>query len=124
MTMAPASYWTIVNPKGKWQIWDGWGASLAWWANAFGGGPKADELADILFTRKRVKYVGYDPSGFAQVAGNDGKVERWATTDTGNSKGERYHYHADDTKLQNGKKFWAWFPPNSVQTFEIENVSL
>jgi galactan endo-1,6-beta-galactosidase len=58
MVMAHASYWTIVNPKGKRQIWDGWGASLAWWANAFGGGRKADALADILFTRKRVKYDG------------------------------------------------------------------
>jgi hypothetical protein len=29
-TTAHASYWTTVNPKGKWQIWEGWGASLAW----------------------------------------------------------------------------------------------
>jgi galactan endo-1,6-beta-galactosidase len=99
--------------------------------------PGKDENTVVAYDQKRHKlvivtaswaengqYVGYDLSGFTQVAGNDGKVARWATTDTGNSNGERYQYHADDTKLQNGKKFWAWFPPNSVQTFEIENVTL
>jgi galactan endo-1,6-beta-galactosidase len=85
-----------------------------------------DERKLVIVTAswaKKGQYVGYDLSGFARVDGNKGVVRRWATTHTGEPKGERYQHHASDTKLQNGKKFWAWFPPNSVQTFEIDNVT-
>jgi galactan endo-1,6-beta-galactosidase len=71
------------------------------------------------------QYIGYDLSKFTRVAGDNGVGRRWATTDTGNANGgERYQYHASDTILRNGQRFWAWFPPNSVQTFEIDNVTL
>jgi galactan endo-1,6-beta-galactosidase len=98
--------------------------------------PGKDENTVVAYDKKKRKlvivtaswaksgqYVGYDLSRFAKAEGDKGVVRRWATTDTGNPKGERYRYHADDTKLRDGKKFWAWFPPNSVQTFEIENVT-
>jgi galactan endo-1,6-beta-galactosidase len=38
-----------VNPSADWGIWQGWGCSLAWWANVFGS---RDDIADILFTTK------------------------------------------------------------------------
>lgn len=42
-----------VNPSREWGAWEGWGTSLAWWANAFGD---RDDLADLMFTTKAVKY--------------------------------------------------------------------
>ncbi|MFL6073091.1 MAG: hypothetical protein ACJ73S_06795, partial [Mycobacteriales bacterium] len=35
--------------------WEGWGASLSWWAGAFGDD---DTLADLFFTRGDVPYGG------------------------------------------------------------------
>ncbi|GAA3458214.1 hypothetical protein ACFFSW_03165 [Saccharothrix longispora] len=35
--------------------WEGWGTSLAWWANAFGD---RDDFADLFFTTKSVTYDG------------------------------------------------------------------
>jgi len=37
---------------------EGWGTSLCWWANAFGDGPHADTIADLLFTTSTVQYNG------------------------------------------------------------------
>ena len=46
---ARADYTTTVNPAVTWGTWQGWGCSLAWWANVFG---TRDDLADIVFTTK------------------------------------------------------------------------
>ncbi|MFI0780300.1 glycoside hydrolase [Streptomyces sp. NPDC021212] len=35
--------------------WEGWGTSLAWWANLFGG---RDDFADIFFTTRNTAYAG------------------------------------------------------------------
>jgi len=42
-----ADYTTVVNPQTTWGTWEGWGASLCWWANVFGN---RNDLADIVFT--------------------------------------------------------------------------
>ena len=42
-----ADYTTTLNPTTHWGTWEGWGCSLAWWANSFGN---RDDLADIVFT--------------------------------------------------------------------------
>ncbi|HEY6228341.1 MAG TPA: glycoside hydrolase, partial [Verrucomicrobiae bacterium] len=42
-----ADYTTIVNPSTTWGTWEGWGASLCWWANVFG---YRDDMADVVFT--------------------------------------------------------------------------
>src|SRR3954468_11723613 len=44
-----------VNPATKYGTWEGWGTSLAWWANVFGA---RDDFADIFFTTKSVTYSG------------------------------------------------------------------
>ena len=44
-----------VNPGTKYGSWEGWGTSLAWWANVFGA---RDDFADIFFTTKSVAYGG------------------------------------------------------------------
>ncbi|MCC8243050.1 hypothetical protein [Saccharothrix luteola] len=44
-----------VNPGVNYGIWEGWGTSLAWWANVFGD---RDDFADLFFTTKTVTYNG------------------------------------------------------------------
>ncbi|MFD7659775.1 hypothetical protein ACFV4N_37860 [Actinosynnema sp. NPDC059797] len=44
-----------VNPGVNYGTWEGWGTSLAWWANVFGD---QDTFADLFFTTKTVTYNG------------------------------------------------------------------
>jgi hypothetical protein len=44
-----------VDPGVNHGTWEGWGTSLAWWANVFGD---RDDLADLFFTTKTVSYNG------------------------------------------------------------------
>lgn len=46
---------TTIDPKSNWGTWEGWGTSLAWWAQQFGD---RDDLADIFFTLKQTKFNG------------------------------------------------------------------
>jgi hypothetical protein len=50
-----ADYTTTVNPTTNWGTWEGWGCSLAWWANTFGN---RDDLADIVFTTQSTALNG------------------------------------------------------------------
>ena len=45
--LARADYTTQIDPAVTRGTWDGWGCSLAWWANVFG---TRNDLADVLFT--------------------------------------------------------------------------
>lgn len=64
------------------------------------------------------QWIDYDLSRFGTVGG---PIRRWVTvTDNG---GERYALHPSDTVLS-GKRFWSWFPPRTVQTFEVDNITL
>ena len=76
----------------------------------------ARRLVIVTVNHGTPQWVDYDLSAFHAVGGG---VRRWAT---GMAGGERYAVH-DDTALQ-GARFWSWFPANTVQTFEIENVDL
>jgi glycosyl hydrolase family 30 len=49
-----------VDPTVDWGVWEGWGVSLAWWANVFGD---RDDLADLLFTDRVVPLLGHDLPG-------------------------------------------------------------
>jgi galactan endo-1,6-beta-galactosidase len=52
LAAAPAKAYVVpVNPERSWTVWDGWGCSLAWWANQFG---TRNDLADALFTTRVV----------------------------------------------------------------------
>jgi galactan endo-1,6-beta-galactosidase len=44
---AQAGSTVSVDPGTTWGTWEGWGASLCWWASVFG---TRDDLADIVFT--------------------------------------------------------------------------
>ena len=44
-----------VTPGADFGAWEGWGTSLAWWANVFGN---RDDFADIFFTSNSVAYNG------------------------------------------------------------------
>ncbi|MDQ0947943.1 hypothetical protein QFZ24_001866 [Streptomyces phaeochromogenes] len=52
---ARADATVAVNPGTSYGRWEGWGTSLAWWANVFGA---RDDFADIFFTTKSVAYGG------------------------------------------------------------------
>ena len=42
-----------IDPTQSFGIWEGWGTSLAWWANCYG---QRDDLADAFFTLNDVQY--------------------------------------------------------------------
>jgi len=44
-----------IRPTADFGAWEGWGTSLAWWANVFGD---RDDFADIFFTTRSVAYNG------------------------------------------------------------------
>lgn len=52
---AQADTTVAVDPGADFGGWQGWGTSLAWWANVFGD---RDDFADLWFTTKTVTYQG------------------------------------------------------------------
>lgn len=80
----------------------------------------AQRLVIVAVNRATPQALTFDLSLFSGVGGaNEGLVRRWLTNTV---SGDRYVQH-DDTYLI-GKKFTSAFPANSVQTFEIDNVSV
>ncbi|KAK1993996.1 endo-beta-1,6-galactanase [Colletotrichum falcatum] len=87
LPFAAADTTVWVNAKSNNGVWDGWGTSLAWWAQAFGD---RDDIADIMFTTNTVNFAGLDVPGLGlnivrynagasstvQV-GSDGMVSSW-----------------------------------------------
>ncbi|GKT42944.1 endo-beta-1,6-galactanase [Colletotrichum spaethianum] len=49
-----------INAKSNNGVWEGWGTSLAWWAQAFGD---RDDLADIFFTTTTVNFSNVELPG-------------------------------------------------------------
>jgi len=49
-----------VNPATTYGRWEGWGTSLAWWANVFGA---RDDFADLFFTTRSTTYDGASRPG-------------------------------------------------------------
>ena len=58
--VAGAATTTTIDPSLTFGVWEGWGTSLAWWANVYGGS-RADELADIFFTTKETVTLATEP---------------------------------------------------------------
>ncbi|WP_412538407.1 glycoside hydrolase [Longispora sp. K20-0274] len=65
------------------------------------------------------QWLDYDLSRFTRPGSDGALVGRWCTNTDG---GDRYTYHADTTL--HGSRFWSWFDPRTVQTFEVSNVDL
>jgi galactan endo-1,6-beta-galactosidase len=70
---------TTIDPKSNWGTWEGWGTSLAWWAQQFGN---RDDLADVFYTLKQTKFNGetLPGLGFNIVRYNAGACS-WNTVD-------------------------------------------
>ena len=52
---ASADATVLIDPTAANGAWEGWGTSLAWWANVFGD---RDDFADLFFTTRSVPYGG------------------------------------------------------------------
>ena len=52
---ARADATVVIDPAADQGAWEGWGTSLAWWANVFG---ERDDFADAFFTLGSVPYAG------------------------------------------------------------------
>jgi galactan endo-1,6-beta-galactosidase len=63
------------------------------------------------------QYITFSLANFSSVGG---PVTRWETQTYGN--GNLYNEYTNDTVLH-GTEFWSWFPTNTIQTFEIQNVT-
>lgn len=57
---ARADYTTKINPAATHGTWEGWGTSLAWWANTFGN---RSDFADLMFTLNTTSYGGQNLPG-------------------------------------------------------------
>jgi hypothetical protein len=53
--IASADTTVAVDPTANFGTWEGWGTSLAWWANVFGD---RDDFANLFFTTNTVSYNG------------------------------------------------------------------
>ena len=62
------------------------------------------------------QYIGFDLTQFTTA---NGTLTRWETDTSGT--GDLYTQHNDLTWNQT-KRFWVWFPANSVMTIEAQNV--
>ena len=76
----------------------------------------AKKLVIVTANYGTAQWINYNLANFTTVSG---PITRWIT-DT-SSSGEKYQSHSDTTL--SGKLFWSWFPANTVQTFEIQNVT-
>lgn len=47
-----------ITPSETRGVWEGWGASLAWWANGIGDSAYAATYEDLFFTRDTVSFAG------------------------------------------------------------------
>ena len=65
------------------------------------------------------QYINFDLSEFSQASTNGALVPRWSTHLTSS---EQYASYSDT--FMSGTKFWSYFDQNTVQTFEVSNVTL
>ena len=77
--------------------------------------PSSHLLVIVCANYGTAQWINFDLSRFTTVSG---PVTRWCTNTGG---GDSYTQH-NDTNLS-GKLFWSWFATNTVQTFEIQNVT-
>lgn len=78
--------------------------------------PPGKTLVIVCANYDRAQSVTFDLHDFNQVTG---PVTRWETQVNGAEN--LYREYANGASLD-GKRFTSWFPTNTVQTFEIQNV--
>src|SRR5919199_1551467 len=62
--VASADTTITVDPTANYGTWEGWGTSLAWWANVFGD---RDDFANLFFTTNTVSYGGASLPGLGMT---------------------------------------------------------
>ncbi|WP_203655015.1 glycoside hydrolase [Actinocatenispora rupis] len=77
--------------------------------------PAAHKLVLVTANYGTAQWITYDLGRFATVP--DGAIPRWCTQTSG---AELYGRHVDTNV--SGRRFWSWFPANTVQTFELDGV--
>lgn len=60
---ARADYTIRLNKAEDRGVWEGWGCSLAWWANGVGDSAYQNTYADLIFTLNTVSFLGRDLPG-------------------------------------------------------------
>jgi len=106
---------TTIDAKSNWGNWEGWGTSLAWWAQQFGD---RDDLADVFFTLDQVNFNGktLPGLGFNIVRYNAGACS-WNSIDgesmvlSPNIKRSRQMegYWLDWTSSDPNSASWNWY---------------
>lgn len=67
---------------------------------------------------RRGRRLGHEAREQPQPRPQVAPPERWCTATGG---AERYAFH-QDTRLS-GTRFWSWFEPNTIQTFEVSGLA-
>jgi hypothetical protein len=76
---AHADTTVAIDPGADYGSWEGWGTSLAWWANVFGA---RDDFADLWFTTRTVSYNGGSLPGLGMnIARYNLGASSWNTVD-------------------------------------------
>ncbi|WAL63977.1 hypothetical protein ORV05_23670 [Amycolatopsis cynarae] len=81
--------------------------------------PGARKLVIVATNYGTGQWIDFDLSRFGAIPADGAAVDRWCTNTGG---GDLYAYHQDT--VLHGTRFWSWFAPNTVQTFEVNGVSL
>jgi galactan endo-1,6-beta-galactosidase len=79
----------------------------------------ARKLVVVATNYGTAQWLTFDLSRFTHPSTDGAAVARWATV-TGGS--ERYQEHTDT--FVRGTHFWSWFDPNTIQTFEVKDVTI
>ncbi|KAF0460400.1 ricin-type beta-trefoil lectin domain protein [Gigaspora margarita] len=56
LSIVNADRTVLIDPTDRWQVFEGWGTSLCWWANVLGGFPDnvRNQAADLVFDLNKV----------------------------------------------------------------------
>lgn len=81
--------------------------------------PAARKLVIVAVNYGTGQWLDFDLAAFGTRPADGAPIDRWCTTIGG---AERYGYH-QDTRLS-GTRFWSWFEPNSIQTFEVSGIAV
>lgn len=82
--------------------------------------PKTGKLVIVAVNWDAAQTLNFDLAKFGKAGTEGARVVRWSTQI---GSGDRYVQHADDTTVS-GNKVSAWFEKGSVQTFEVEGVTI
>src|SRR5262245_2136975 len=100
--VASADTTITLDPTANFGTWEGWGTSLAWWANVFGD---RDDFAELFFTMNSVSYGGSTRPGLGlSIARYNLGASSWNSVN-----GESMVASANIPRFQQIEGYWqAW----------------